>query len=117
MSSVLYHNPRCSKSCAALKLLQEQGAEFEVVRYLESPPDEAHLRNLLTRLGMKPLQLIRRSETLFGELGLGGEQVSDEERICAMAANPLLIERPIFVSGNRACVGRPPERVLELLSR
>lgn len=115
MLPVLYHNPRCSKSRAALKLLQEQGAEFEVVRYLESPPDEQGLRGLLSKLGMKPLQLMRRSETLFRDLKLGDAQVSDDERILAMVANPILIERPILVSGDRACVGRPPERVLEVL--
>ena len=117
MLPVLYHNPRCSKSRAALKLLEEQGAEFEVVRYLESPPDENGLRDLLSKLEMNPLELMRRSEAVFRELGLGNAQVSDDERILAMVANPILIERPILISGDRACVGRPPERVLELLTR
>ena len=111
----LYHNPRCSKSRAALALLTERGAEFEVVRYLETPPDEARLRKLLTKLSMTPLELMRRSERRFRELGLGRPDVSDPERIRAMAENPILIERPIFIAGGRAIVGRPPERVLELL--
>ncbi len=111
----LYHNPRCSKSRAALALLREREAEFEVVRYLETPPDEVGLRKLLDKLGMQPLDLIRRSESKFRELGLGGAAVSDDERIRAMAANPILIERPIFIAGERAIVGRPPERVLDLL--
>ncbi len=115
MVAVLYHNPRCSKSRAALALLEEQGVDFEVVRYLESPPDEAGLRELLSMLGMTPLELMRRSEPVFGELGLGNGKVADGERIQAMVANPILIERPIFIAGGRALVGRPPERVLELL--
>ena len=111
----LYHNPRCSKSRAALALLQERDAEFEVVRYLETPPDEATLRDLLGKLGMTPLELMRRSESTCRELGLKGADVSDEDRIRAMAAHPILIERPIFIVGAKAVVGRPPERVLDLL--
>ena len=113
--ALLYHNPRCSKSRAALALLQERDADFEVVRYLDTPPDEATLRDLLDKLGMTPLELMRRSESTYRELGLKGADVSDEDRIRAMAAHPILIERPIFIAGARAVVGRPPERVLELL--
>ena len=111
----LYHNPRCSKSRAALALLKERDADFEVVRYLDTPPDEATLRALLGKLGMTPLELLRRSESSYRELGLKGTDVSDEDRIRAMAAHPILIERPIFIVGSKAIVGRPPERVLELL--
>ena len=111
----LYHNPRCSKSRAALALLNERGVDFEIVRYLENPPDEAALRELLTKLGMTPLELMRRSERRFHELRLGVADVSDSERIRAMADNPILIERPVFILGERAVLGRPPERVLELL--
>ena len=111
----LYHNPRCSKSRAALALLKERDTDFEVVHYLETPPDEATLRDLLGKLGMTPLELMRRSESTCRELGLKGVDVSDEDRIRAMAAHPILIERPIFIVGAKAVVGRPPERVLELL--
>ena len=111
----LYHNPRCSKSRAALALLEEREVDFEVVRYLETPPDEAGLRRLLGQLGLTPLELMRRGEARFRELGIKGEHITDGERIRAMAENPILIERPIFVTGNKAIVGRPPERVLELL--
>ena len=113
--AVLYHNPRCSKSRAALALLQQRNVDLEVVRYLEAPPDEATLRELLDKLGMKPLELMRRGEARFRELGLKDAGVSDDDRVQAMAENPILIERPIFIAGNRAVVGRPPERVLELL--
>ena len=111
----LYHNPRCSKSRAALALLTENKADFEVVRYLDTPPDEAALRDLLGKLGMTPLELMRRSESMYRELELKGADVSDEDRIRAMAAHPILIERPIFILGAKAVVGRPPERVLDLL--
>ena len=113
--AVLYHNPRCSKSRAALALLEERNVDLEVVRYLETPPDEAALRALLDQLGMTPLELMRRGEARYRELGLKDADVSDGERIRAMAGNPILIERPIFITGGRAIVGRPPERVLELL--
>ncbi len=111
----LYHNPRCSKSRAALALLKERDVDFEVVRYLETPPDEASLRQLLGKLGMTPLELMRRGESRFRELGLKGADISDDERIQAMVENPILIERPIFITENKAAVGRPPERILELL--
>ena len=113
--AVLYHNPRCSKSRAALALLQERDVDLDVVRYLENPPDEAALRELLGQLGMTPLELMRRGEARYRELGLKGPDVSDDERIRAMAENPILIERPIFTTRGKAVIGRPPERVLELL--
>lgn len=113
--AVLYHNPRCSKSRAALVILEERGAEFEVVRYLETPLSEAELRDLLDKLDMTPLELMRRSESAFKEGRLGDGGVSDAERVRAMAENPVLMERPVFVVADRAVVGRPPERVLELL--
>ena len=113
--SVLYHNPRCSKSRAALAILAERGAEFEVVRYLETPPSEAELHELLDKLELTPLELMRRSEGAFREHGLGDDSVSDEERVRAMAENPILIERPVFIVADKAVIGRPPERVLELL--
>lgn len=113
--AVLYHNPRCSKSRTALALLQERHLDLEVVRYLENPPDEAALRELLDQLGMTPLELMRRGEARYRELGLRAADVSDDERIRAMAENPILIERPIFITDGKAVIGRPPERVLELL--
>lgn len=113
--AVLYHNPRCSKSRAALALLEEHGVDLEVVRYLETPPDEATLRELLGQLGLTPLELMRRGEARYRELGLKAADVSDDQRVRAMAENPILIERPIFIAGGKAVIGRPPERVLDLL--
>lgn len=112
---VLYHNPRCSKSRGALELLQEQGIEPEVVRYLDTPPDAATLRGLIGRIGITPRQLLRTGEQEYTDLGLADPTLDDEAIIAAMAAHPRLIERPILVRGDRAVIGRPPERVLDLI--
>ena len=113
--AVLYHNPRCSKSRAARSLLEERGVEYELVHYLETPLGKDEIVELLKMLEMKPLELMRSGEAVFTSLGLGDQGVSDDARIEALAANPILMERPVFVQGTRAIVGRPPERVLELL--
>lgn len=115
MTPVIYHNPRCSKSRQALALLEERGLAPTVIRYLETPPDEAELGRLLDLLGLEPRDLLRRGEAEVRELGLDHPDVPRDRLIAAMAAHPRLIERPIVVVGERAVVGRPPERVLELL--
>ena len=112
---VLYHNPRCSKSRSALELLQERGIEPQVVRYLDTPPDAATLRTLVRKLGIRPRELLRTGEEEYRSLGLAAESVGDDAIIQAMAAHPRLIERPILMRDERAVIGRPPERVLELL--
>lgn len=111
----LYHNPRCSKSRAALELLESRGAAPSVVRYLETPPDAATLRRLLKQLGLPARELLRKGEDEYRDLGLDDSSLTEAQLIDAMVRHPLLIERPIAISGNRAVVGRPPERVLELL--
>ena len=111
----LYHNSRCSKSRAALELLQARGVEPEVVYYLETPPDQAHLHAILAALRLPARALLRTTEPEFTDLGLADPALDDEVLIAAMAAHPNLIERPVFVHGGRAVIGRPPERVLELL--
>lgn len=111
----IWHNPRCSKSRAALQLLQDGGAEPEVVEYLRAPPDAATIARTLRLLGMSPRELMRRNEASYRELGLDDEGLSDAELIEAMVAHPILIERPIVVAGRRAVLGRPPERVQDLL--
>ena len=112
---VIYHNPRCSKSRDALKLLQDAGCAVEVIEYLKTPPSAAQLENLLKMLGMKPQELVRKGEAIYKER-YAGKALSDAEWIAAMVEHPILIERPIFVKGDRAVLGRPPERVLELHS-
>lgn len=112
---VLYHNPRCSKSRGALDLLQEKGIEPEIVRYLDEPLDARALRALVNKLGIRPRELLRTGEEEYRNLGLANDAMDDDAIIEAMAAHPRLIQRPILVRGERAVIGRPPERVLELL--
>jgi arsenate reductase len=111
----LLHNPRCSKSREALALLRERGVEPEVVEYLKQPPTAAEIDGLLKRLGLEPRQLMRKGEAVYKELGLDAPALTRAALIAAMVENPILIERPIATDGKRAVVGRPPEKVLELL--
>jgi len=113
--SRLLHNPRCSKSRGALELLRERGVEPEILPYLEQPPSVAELRELVRLLGVPVRALLRTGEPEYGELGLADPTLDDDALISAMHAHPRLIERPVFVHGGRAVIGRPPERVLELL--
>ncbi|WP_286884631.1 arsenate reductase (glutaredoxin) [Pseudomonas sp. UBA7456] len=111
----LYHNPRCSKSRGALDLLEARGLAPTVVRYLETPPDVATLKALLDKLGMPPRQLLRTGEDDYAQLNLADPTISDAQLIDAMATHPKLIERPILVAGDKAVIGRPPEKILEIL--
>ena len=116
MSEVtLYHNPRCSKSCQTLALLEDRGIELEVIEYLKTPPDAATISGLLDKLGIRAIELIRRKEAPFAELGLASSEDDDPALIAAMALNPILIERPIVVTEENARIGRPPENVLDIL--
>jgi arsenate reductase len=109
-----YHNPRCGKSREALKLLQERGVEPEIVEYLKNIPTHAEIEDVLKKLNMKAEDLLRKNEKVFKEM-YKGKDLSDSKWIEAMIAEPKLIERPIFIKGDKAVVGRPPEKVLELL--
>jgi arsenate reductase len=111
----LYHNTRCSKSRGALELLAARGIEPELVYYLETPPSPAELRELLGKLGIGARGLLRSGEPEYAELGLNDPSLDEDALIAAMAEHPRLIERPVFVNGDRAVIGRPPERVLEIL--
>ncbi len=111
----LYHNPRCSKSLSALQLLEARGLSPTLVRYLETPPSAAQLRELLSKLGIGARQLLRTGEDAYRELNLADASLSEAQLIEAMAAQPKLIERPILIAGDKAVIGRPPEKVLELL--
>lgn len=111
----IWHNPRCSKSRAALQILQDSGVEPEIVEYLRAPPDADTIAKTLRLLGLSPRELMRRNEAPYRELGLDDASISDEQLIAAMATHPILIERPVVVAGRRAVLGRPPERVQDLL--
>ena len=112
---IIYHNPRCSKSRQTLALIENQGIQPLVIPYLDNPPSAEKLQQLLNLLEMSARQLIRKGESLYETLNLGDEQLSEAELVSAMCAHPILIERPIVECNNRACIGRPPESVLELL--
>ncbi|WP_424969343.1 arsenate reductase (glutaredoxin) [Dinoroseobacter sp. S76] len=111
---LLWHNPRCSKSRAALALLEEAGHDVTLRLYLSEEPDEAELRAVHARLGGPVRGMMRVKEKAYGEAGLDAES-SDDALFAAMAANPKLIERPIAFAGGKAVIGRPPERVLEIV--
>ncbi|HEY0660656.1 MAG TPA: arsenate reductase (glutaredoxin) [Lysobacter sp.] len=113
--ATLFHNPRCSKSRSALDLLRERGIEPRVVAYLDTPPSAEELRVLLHMLALPARALLRTGEAEYLDLGLDDPELSDAALITAMAAHPRLIERPIFINNGRAVIGRPPERVLELI--
>ena len=115
MTVTIYHNPRCSKSRATLDLLDARGVKPYVVEYLKTPPSAAELKAILKKLRLKPGDIIRKSEPLYAELGLKERQLDDDALIALMAANPILIERPIVVAGGKAAIGRPPETVLKIL--
>ncbi|MDP9784069.1 arsenate reductase (glutaredoxin) [Pseudomonas fluorescens] len=112
----LYHNPRCSKSRGALELLEARGLTPTVVRYLETPLDAAQLERLLGKLGITARQLLRTGEDEYKDLNLADESLSQAQLIAAIAAHPKLMERPILEAGEKAVIGRPPEKILEILS-
>lgn len=113
---VIYHNPRCSKSRAALSLLQEKGIEFKEVHYLEGSLSTCEVEGLAKLLGMGPLEFMRTKEKVFQELGLSKDDIrEDSEWFQIMADNPILIERPIVLKGEKARIGRPTEQILEVL--
>lgn len=110
----IYHNPRCSKSRATLELLRERGAEPSIIDYLDTPPSAEDLTTLCARLGLRPRELVRDGEAVYAERYADAD-LDDAGWIAAMVADPILIQRPIVVSRGRAAIGRPPERVLDIL--
>ncbi|MES9860744.1 MAG: arsenate reductase (glutaredoxin) [Candidatus Thiodiazotropha sp. LLP2] len=115
MSIEIYHNPRCSKSRQTLQLLQEQGVETDIVEYLKTPPDEKTLEQILNMLGLEPRDLMRKKESEYKENQLDDPSLTRKQLIDAMIAHPKLIERPIVIKDGKAAIGRPPEKVLEIL--
>jgi arsenate reductase len=111
----IYHNPRCSKSRATLELLRERGIEPDVIEYLETPPNREELERILDLLGLEPRDLMRRNEEEYRNAGLDDPGLSRETLIQAMIQRPKLIQRPIVLAHGKAAIGRPPERVLEIL--
>ena len=113
MTTTIWHSPRCSKSRQTLALLEEHGISPAVRLYLDDAPATTEVAEVLSQLGIKPWELLRRGEKVFKELGLD-KDTADEALIKAMSTNPILIERPIVIHGGGAALGRPPESVLGL---
>lgn len=110
----IYHNPRCRKSRETLALIEEKGVNPDIILYLDKPPTQKKLKEILIALKIKPIDLIRKGEKLFKEK-YKGQDLSDAEWIKILVKNPILIERPIVVKGKKAVLGRPPENVKDLL--
>lgn len=115
MDVVIYHNPRCGKSRSTLELLRSKGVEPTVIEYLKTPPSAAELEDILGKLGLEPRELMRKNEAAYQEAGLADASLDRATLIAAMAANPILIERPIVLAHGKAAIGRPPENVLAIL--
>lgn len=111
---VIYHNARCSKSRSACEIVAGRGIEARIVEYLKTPPSRDELRAVLQKLGMEASELVRRGEEEYKQ-HYAGRTLTEDEWLDALIEHPILIERPIVVRGDRAVVGRPPEKVMELL--
>lgn len=115
MKAIIYHNPRCSKSRQTLALLEEKDLDLEIIEYLKAPLDEKTLKDVLSKLDMNPMELMRKGESVFKELNLADKADDTQALVNAMVENPILIERPIVLANDKASIGRPPESVLEIL--
>lgn len=113
MSVTIYHNPRCSKSRQTLALIEEKGVTPDIVEYLDNPPSQSKLKDIISALGVSPKDIVRKKEA--EEEGVDINALSDAAMIKAMVEHPRIIERPIVVSGKKAAMGRPPENVLAIL--
>lgn len=110
----IYHNPRCNKSRQTLQILEEQNEEVEVIEYLKTPPSKDEIRKVVEMLGIPAEELVRKNEDIYKEK-YKGKKLTDDEWMVVLAENPKLIERPIVIKNDQAVIGRPPEKVKELL--
>ena len=110
----IYHNPRCRKSREGLTILENSGKEFQIIKYLEEVPSEDTLKEIISLLGISPIQLVRKTEQIWKE-NYKGKELSDIEIIKAMIENPKLIERPIVIYNSKAVIGRPPENIISII--
>jgi len=115
MKVKIYHNPRCSKSRQTLEILNKKNLDIDIVEYLKSPLDINEISNLLKKLGYTARDLLRKGEGVYKNENLSDKSLTEDFLIDMMSKNPILIERPIVVSNSKAVIGRPPEKVLEIL--
>lgn len=111
----IFYNPNCSKCRLTMDLLNDKGANPSVIEYLSTPPNHAQLTEVLDLLGIEPRELMRKHEAPYKENNLDNADLSRDQLIQAMIDNPILIERPIVINGKKATIGRPPEKVLDIL--
>lgn len=112
----ILHNPRCGKSREALKILQDEGCDVEIIEYLKQIPTKKELKDILSKLGVKAIEIVRKKEPIFIEK-FKNKTFTNEEWIQILLENPILIERPIVIDGYKAVIGRPPELVIDLVNR
>ncbi len=110
----IYNNPSCSKCVATIGILKENNIQPKIINYLETPPSKKELKEIIQLLGISPLDLIRKKETIF-QKKYADKKLSDQEWLEVMTLHPILIERPIIINGNKAVIGRPPVKVLDIL--
>lgn len=110
----IYHNPRCNKSRQGLQILEESKVDFEIIKYLDTPPNFQELSAIIKSLGITPLALVRKGEAIWKEQ-FKGKELTDDQIIQAMCDFPKLIERPIVIKDQKAVLGRPPESIKSLL--
>jgi arsenate reductase len=110
----IYHNNRCRKSREGLEILENSGKPFQIIKYLETLPTEKELKDVISKLNIKPIELIRTNEAIWKD-NYKGKDLSDIDIIKAMVQHPKLIERPIVINNDKAVIGRPPERILEII--
>ena len=113
---VIYHNPKCSKSRETLQILQDNNIKPEIIDYLEDPPTTQKLKEIIAMLAVSARDLVRSGESEYKDAGLDDDRLSDNDIIEAICQNPVLLQRPIVISNNRAIIGRPPGRVLEIIA-
>lgn len=110
----LYHNPRCSKSREGLAILRDRNLDFEIVEYLKVPLTKEELSNIIKKLNIAPIDLVRKNERIWKE-NFKDQKLDNEQVLDALVEHPKLIERPILVNGNLAVVGRPPEHLISII--
>jgi len=114
-STTIYHNPRCSKSRAAMELLTEKGLKLDVVKYLDTPPNKEAITELLDMLGLEPREIMRKGEQEYKDNNLADNSLSHDDLIDAMVKFPKLLERPIVVKNGKAAIGRPIQNIIDIL--
>jgi arsenate reductase len=111
----IYHNPCCSKSRETLQILEQHNTQFQVIEYLDTPPSKSDIRQIVKKLGVAPIDLLRTAEKAYIEARYQADLMSDEEIIEAIATHPSLLQRPIVICGKKAIIGRPPIKVLDII--